>query len=51
MDVKKVASDSTKNVFKNGNMPTREAYTKFWIKMINQIERGKVNQQSFLLDK
>ena len=33
------------NVFKNGRIPTKEEYTKVWIKMINQMEREKANQQ------
>lgn len=34
---------SVNNVFKNGRFPTKEEYTKFWIDMINQIERLKAN--------
>ena len=37
-------SGAVKNVFKNGRMPTKEEYTRIWIKMINQIEREKVSQ-------
>lgn len=37
-------SGAVKNVFKNGRIPTREEYTRIWIKMINQIEREKVSQ-------
>lgn len=38
-------SNSVTNVFKNGRMPTREEYTNIWIKLINQMERSKANQQ------
>ena len=38
-------SNSVTNVFKNGRMPTKEEYTKIWIKLINQMERSKANQQ------
>ena len=34
-----------KNVFKNGRMPTREEYTAFWVRMINQIEREKADRE------
>ena len=44
MEEKKLLNNAVKNVFKNGRMPTREEYTKLWIKMINQIEREKANQ-------
>ena len=37
-------SSAVKNVFKNGRMPTKEEYTRIWIKMINQIEREKASQ-------
>ena len=37
-------SDAVKNIFKNRRMPTKEEYTRIWIKMINQIEREKVSQ-------
>ena len=37
-------SGAVKNIFKNGRMPTKEEYTRIWIKMINQIEREKVSQ-------
>ena len=40
-------SDAVKNIFKNGRMPTKEEYTRIWIKMINQIEREKVSQKFF----
>ena len=42
---KKQPGDAVKNIFKNGTMPTKEEYTKLWIKIINQIEREKVNQE------
>ena len=42
---KKQPSGTVKNVFKNGRMPTKEEYTKLWIKIINQIEREKVNHE------
>lgn len=42
--VPSTSSDSVTNVFKNGRMPTKEEYTKLWIKLINQIEREKANQ-------
>lgn len=44
MEEKTVSTGAVKNVFKNGRMPTREAYTKAWIDMINHIERLKANQ-------
>lgn len=37
-------SGAVKNVFKNGKTPTKEEYTRIWIKMINQIEREKASQ-------
>ena len=40
---KNQSSGAVKNVFKNGRMPTKEEYTRIWIKMINQIERAKAN--------
>lgn len=43
MDEKKQAADAVKNVFHNGTMPTREEYTRLWIKMINQIEGEKAD--------
>ena len=42
---KKQPGDTVKNIFKNGRMPTKEEYTKLWIKIINQIEREKVNHE------
>ena len=48
MDNKPVLSTvtgSVTNVFKNGRMPTKEEYTKLWIKLINQMERDKASQQ------
>ena len=44
MAEKKQSSDAVKNIFKNGRMPTKEEYTKLWVKMINQIERDKAAQ-------
>ena len=44
MGEKPVASGAVTNVFKNGQMPTREEYTKVWINMVNHIERLKANQ-------
>ena len=44
MEEKTACTESVQNVFKNGQMPTREAYTKVWIEMINHIERLKANQ-------
>ena len=44
MEEKTVPSGTVTNVFKNGRMPTKEEYTKFWIDMINHIERLKANQ-------
>lgn len=38
------STDSVTNVFKNGRMPTKEEYTKIWIKLINQTEREKADQ-------
>ena len=38
------STESVTNVFKNGRMPTKEEYTKIWIKLINQIERGRINE-------
>lgn len=29
------------SVYKNGKLPTKEEYTQIWIKLINQIEKGK----------
>ena len=37
-------SGAVKNVFKNGKIPTKEEYTRLWIKMINQFEREKASQ-------
>lgn len=42
---KKQPSDTVKNIFKYGRMPTKEEYTKLWIKIINQIEREKVTHE------
>ena len=44
MAEKNQSSDVVKNIFKNGRMPTKEEYTKLWVKMINQIERDKATQ-------
>ena len=44
MEEKLVANGAVTNVFKNGQMPTREEYTKVWIDMVNRIERLKANQ-------
>ena len=44
MAEKNQSSDAVKNIFKNGRMPTKEEYTKLWVKMINQIERDKAAQ-------
>lgn len=44
MEEKAVPTGAVTNVFKNGQMPTREEYTKVWIEMINHIERLKANQ-------
>ena len=44
MEEKVVPTGAVTNVFKNGQMPTREEYTKVWIEMINHIERLKANQ-------
>ena len=44
MAEKKKPSDAVKNIFKNGRMPTKEEYTKLWVKMINQMERDKTTQ-------
>ena len=44
---KKQPEDAVRNIFKNGMMPTKEEYTKLWIKIINEIEREKsVNQNT-----
>ena len=42
---KKQPGNAVKNIFKNGRMPTKEEYTKLWIKIINQIEREKANHE------
>lgn len=44
MEEKKIPCGNVTNVFKNGRLPTKEEYTRFWIDMINQIERSKANQ-------
>lgn len=44
MEEKLVANGAVTNVFKNGQMPTREEYTKVWIDMVNRIERLKAHQ-------
>ena len=47
MDLKSESShtsDFVTNVFTNGRMPTKEEYTKFWIQLINQMERSKAEQ-------
>lgn len=44
VEKKQQPGDAVKNVYKNGRMPTKEEYTRIWIKMINQIEREKVSQ-------
>ena len=40
-----ISSESVTNIFKNGRLPTKEEYTNIWIKLINQMEREKSNQQ------
>ena len=48
MDKKPIPSTSSQaviNIFKNGKPPTKEEYTNLWIKLINQMERAKANQQ------
>lgn len=40
------SEESVTNVFKYGRMPTREEYTKFWIDLINHVERLKANLDS-----
>lgn len=40
-----ISTEAVTNVFKNGRMPTKEEYTNLWIKIINQMEREKANQQ------
>ena len=35
--------NTVKNVFRNGRKPTREEYTRLWIRMINEIERKKAS--------
>ena len=44
MEEKTMDTGGVKNVFKNGQMPTKEEYTKFWIDMINHIERLKAGK-------
>ena len=44
MEEKKVPTGAVTNVFKNGQMPAKEAYTKVWIDMVNHIERLKADQ-------
>lgn len=44
MAEKNQSSDVVKNIYKNGRMPTKDEYTKLWVKMINQIERDKATQ-------
>lgn len=36
-------TDAVRSVFKNGRPPTKEAYTKLWIRLINHSERLKAN--------
>ena len=44
---KKQPEDAVRNIFKNVTMPTKEEYTKLWVKIINEIEREKsVNQNT-----
>ena len=44
MEEKMPPEPAVKNIFKNGRMPTRDEYTKLWIRIINQIEREKANR-------
>lgn len=44
MEEKTASTGAVQNVFKNGQIPTRDQYTKVWIDMINHIERLKANQ-------
>lgn len=44
MEEKPIATGAVTNVFKNGQMPTKEEYTQVWIDMINHMERLKVDQ-------
>ena len=41
MEEKSAAAGAVRNVFKDGQMPTREEYTRVWIRMVNQMERLK----------
>ena len=41
MNDSKTPREPCRNVFKNGRMPTKEEYTRFWIQLINQMERLK----------
>ncbi|MDO5545579.1 MAG: hypothetical protein Q4F81_07120 [Eubacteriales bacterium] len=43
MENKDAFNDSVKNVFKNGEKPTKEEYTRIWIDMINRIEAQKAD--------
>lgn len=40
----KHSTDTCRNVFKNGeSAPSREAYTRKWIELINKLEKDKEN--------
>ena len=44
---KNQSEDAVRNIFKKGTMPTKEEYTKLWVKIINEMEREKsVNQNT-----
>ena len=43
--VPSISPEAVTNVFKNGRMPTKEEYTNLWIRLINQLEQEKANQQ------
>lgn len=34
-------SENCRSIFKNGEVPTAEAYTKVWIDLINALEKRK----------
>ena len=38
MEDRQQQNSAVKNIFQNGSLPTGEAYTKLWIRMICQIE-------------
>ena len=42
--ITETSRESVIHVFQQGRMPTGEEYTKFWIRLINQLERERADR-------